>query len=386
MTMDIYQDYKDLDNYYYVLYQITSSTTVREAAYDLAVGQSVGNPSMRSVWETPQMIEDYCCKILQGPDLDKPTGLVEIGFPLANIDWATDGVAQLVCMIMGGNTDIDRIRRCRALSLEFSPAYVAANFQKPKYGLSGFRQLTGQYNKPLFGGIVKPKTGITPQQLLDITKQLVDGGVDFIKEDEIMSNPAICRLEDRVELISKYIHNTKVVYCFCINADPAYIVPRAKFVAQNGGRGVHINVWSGLGSYKSIRDLDLPLYIHYQKSGDKVFTHQQNYFSISWQLCCQLAAWCGVDTIHAGMWGGYLSDPETELRMTMKILTDGNVTPALSCGLTADLIPPIVEKFGVDWLANSGGGIHSHPLGTVAGARQIRQSVDKITNFVPGNF
>lgn len=378
MPLNIIQDKKDLDNYFYVKYQIKSLTTVKDAAYDLAVGQSIGNPSKRSVWETPEMIETFCAKILNGPDLDKESGEVEIAFPLVNIDWQTDGVAQLICTIMGGNTDIDRILRCRAISLEFSKTFIDENFNKPKYGLEGFRKLTGQYNKPLFGGIIKPKTGINPNQLLDMTKQLVDGGVDFIKEDEIMSNPAICRLEDRVELISKYISTTNVVYCFCINADPVHIVPRAKFVAENGGRGVHINVWSGLGSYKSIRDQDLPLYIHYQKSGDKVFTHKDNAFSISWQICCQLAAWCGVDTIHAGMWGGYLSDPEDELRETMKILTDGNITPALSCGLTAELIQPIVDKFGVDWLANSGGGIHGDVNGTVAGARKIRTAVDLI--------
>jgi ribulose-bisphosphate carboxylase large chain len=325
------------------------------------------------------MIESYCAKILRGPDLDKSEGFVEVAFPLVNIDWKTDGIAQLVCTIAGGNADIDRILRFRALKVEFSDSFIAKTFNKPKYGLSGFRQLTGRHNKPLFGGIVKPKTGITPHQLLEITKQLVDGGVDFIKEDEIMSNPALCRLEDRVELISNYIRDTNVVYCFCINADPVHVVPRAKFVAENGGRGVHINVWSGLGSYKSIRDADLPLYIHYQKSGDKLFTHKDNPFSVSWQLLCQLAAWCGVDTIHAGMWGGYLSDPEEELRETMKILTDGNVTPALSCGLTAELIQPIVDKFGVDWLANSGGGIHSDPEGTVVGARKIRTAVDKIS-------
>ena len=376
--MDILQDRKDLDNYFYVRYWVKSATTVKDAAFDIAVGQSVGNPSKRSVWETPEMIDRFCCKILRGPDLDRSEGYVEVAFPLVNIDWKTDGIAQLICTIAGGNADIDRILRFRALRIEFSEDFIRKNFNRPKYGLSGFRKLTGRHNKPLFGGIVKPKTGITAHQLLEITKQLVDGGVDFIKEDEIMANPAVCRLEDRVELISNYIRDTKVVYCFCINADPVHVVPRARFVAKNGGRGVHINVWSGLGSYKSIRDEDLPLYIHYQKSGDKVFTHRDNPFSVSWQLLCQLATYCGVDTIHAGMWGGYLSDPEDELRETLKILTDGNVTPALSCGLTAELIRPIVDKFGVDWLTNSGGGIHSDPEGTMVGARKIRNAVDTI--------
>jgi ribulose-bisphosphate carboxylase large chain len=379
MSIDIMQDSKDLDNYFYVKYWVKSATTVQDAAFDIAVGQSIGNPSKRSVWETPEMIERFCCKILRGPDLDKSEGFVEVAFPLVNIDWTTDGMAQLVCTIAGGNADIDRILRFRAMRIEFNDEFINKTFNRPKFGLSGFRELTGRYNKPLFGGIVKPKTGITPHQLLEITKQLVDGGVDFIKEDEIMANPAVCRLEDRVELISNYIRDTKVVYCFCINADPVHVVPRARFVAENGGRGVHINVWSGLGSYKSIRDADLPLYIHYQKSGDKLFTHKDNPFSVSWQLLCQLATYCGVDTIHAGMWGGYLSDPEDELRETMKILTDGNVTPALSCGLTADLIQPIVDKFGTNWLANSGGGIHSDPGGTMAGARKIRNAVDLIS-------
>lgn len=376
--LNILQSSKDLDNYFYVKYKLVSATTVYDAAYDLAVGQSIGNPSKRSVWETDEMIEKFCCKIVNGPDLDKKEGFVEIAFPLVNIDWKTDGIAQLVCTIMGGNADIDRILRCRALSIEFSKSFISKTFNKPKYGLSGFRQKTQRFNKPLFGGIVKPKTGITPYQLLEITKQLVDGGVDFIKEDEIMSNPNVCKLEDRVELISKYISTTNVVYCFCINADPVHVVPRARFVAENGGNGIHVNVWSGLGSYKSIRDADLPLYIHYQKSGDRVFTHKDNPFSISWQLCCQMATYCGVDTIHAGMWGGYLSDPEDELKETLKILTDGNVTPALSCGLNADLIKPIVEKFGVNWLGNSGGGIHSDPDGTRVGAAKIRAAVDLI--------
>jgi ribulose 1,5-bisphosphate carboxylase large subunit-like protein len=378
MTIDIVQNQKDLDKYFYVKYEITSATTVFDAAYDLAVGQSIGNPKQRSVWETEQMIEDYCCKIVKCEDLQKKSGTVEIAFPNANMDWEGDGVAQILCMIMGGQVDIDRILRCRAVSIEINDTIKSKYFRKPTYGLSGMRQRTGQYNKPLFGGIIKPKTGITPDQLLDMTKQLVDGGVDFIKEDEIMSNPAICPLHKRVEIVSKFIQTTNVVYCFCINADPGQLENRAQFVANNGGRGIHVNVWSGLGSYKTIRDLNLPLYIHYQKSGDKVFTHKDNPYSISWQLCCQLATLCGVDTIHSGMWGGYLSDPEEELRETLKILVDGNVVPALSCGMTAELIQPIYDKFGSDWMANVGGAIHSDPNGSTAGARKIRAAIDSI--------
>lgn len=376
--LDIIRNSKDLSKYFYVLYDMKSSISLLDAANAVAIGQSIGNPNARSIWETQELVDNHCCVIINHNNFKKKKGYVEIGFPIANIDWQGDGIAQLLCTIMGGQTDIDRIKKCRAISIEFDPSFINTTFKKPRYGLDGFRELTSQYDKPLFGGILKPKTGVSPQVLLDMTKQMVDGGVDFIKEDEIMSNPAICRLEDRVELISKYIENTNTVYCFCINADPMYIVPRAKFVSENGGYGVHINIWSGLGAFKSIRDLDLPLHIHYQRSGVEVITHKDNAFSISWDLLCQLAVYCGVDTIHTGMWGGYLSNDENELRKTMKILTDGNVIPALSCGMTADLIQPIVDRFGIDWLANVGGGIHSDPAGTTAGALKIRKAIDSI--------
>lgn len=378
MTIDILREGKDLKKYFYVKYEIVSSATVYEAAFGIAVGQSIGNPSKRSVWETPDMIETYCAKIVQNDCLQCKQGLVEIAYPLANLDWKTDGIAQLLCIMMGGQTDIDIICKCRVVGLEFDPAFLDATFLKPKHGLSGMREFTGVRDRPFFGGIIKPKTGISPRSLLAMTQELVDGGVNFIKEDEILSNPTICRLQDRVHLISNYIRDTRVIYCFCINADPAYLLPRAKFVAANGGTGVHVNIWSGLGAYKSIREADLGLYIHYQKSGDKVISHRDNAFGISWQVLSQLAAYCGVDTIHAGMWGGYLSDPEDELRETFRILHASDVVPALSCGLTAELVKPIADKFGRDWMANVGGAIHGDPQGTAAGARKIRQAVDAL--------
>ena len=379
MTIDIVRDEKELGTYFYVTYEVESTVSVYDAGWNIAVGQSIGNPTKRSVWETDDMIENHCAKIMRSKDFEKKKGRVTIAYPSANIDWDTDGIAHLLCMIQGGQVDIDTIRKCRVVDLEIHPQTIDTYFRKPKYGITGMREYTGNFGKPFFGGIVKPKTGITPQILLEMTKELVEGGVNFIKEDEILSNPNICRLEDRVELISNYLQDKRVVYCFCINSDPAHIENRARFVSQNGGNGVHINVWSGLGSYRTIRNLDLPLFIHYQKSGDKVITGKRNPFGIEWTVLCQIAAMSGVDTIHAGMWGGYLSDPEDEINAYMKVLHDGNVVPALSCGMTAELIPPIVEKFGVDWMANVGGAIHGHPDGTLAGARKIRNAIDALT-------
>jgi ribulose 1,5-bisphosphate carboxylase large subunit-like protein len=41
------------------------------------------------------------------------------------------------------------------------------------------------------------------------------------------------------------------------------------------------------------------------------------------------------------------------------------------------LVDRVTEIAGIDYLANAGGAVHGHPGGTVAGARAMRQAVDK---------
>ena len=370
----------DLNKYYIATYEMASSANLRDAAWNLAIGQSVGNPNVRNEWETDEMFENHSCIILgdESALTASVSGTVEIAFPVANTDWNTDGISHMLCQLMGGHVDIDIITKCRLVGLEL-PETVTRHFLGPKFGLSGFREFTGQYNKPLLGGIVKPKIGVSPEVLLEMVKQMVDGGVDFIKEDEIMSNPACAPLERRVEIIANYLakQSRKVVFCHTINADPHVVVDRVKRVHELGGNGVHINVFSGLGVYNSIRKMDLPLFLHFQKSGDKVFTDKNHRFSISWPVMCQLATMMGVDTIQTGMMGGYSNDDPIELEQAINILRAGNTTPVLSCGFHPGLVEKITNLAGQDFMANVGGAIHGHPGGTQAGATAMRQAVDK---------
>lgn len=370
----------DRSRYFIATYDMSSSANLAEAAWALAIGQSVGNPSVRNKWETDELFEEHSCVIVEEKaklkKLDR--GQVRIAFPVANTDWQTDGMAHMLCQLMGGHVDIAIITGCRLVGLEL-PEAVTRHFLGPKFGLSGMRDFTGQKDKPFLGGIVKPKIGITPATLLEMVKQMVDGGVDFIKEDEIMSNPAICPLDQRVEVISNYLakQSRKVIFCHTINCDPHVLSDRVKRVHQLGGNGVHINVFSGYGAYNSIRKLDLPLFLHYQSSGAKVSTDRNHRFSISWPVMCQLATLMGVDTIQTGMVGGYSNDDPEEIMECLKILKAGNTTPALSCGFNPGLVDKVNSLAGLDYLANSGGAIHGHPGGTTSGALAMRQAIDK---------
>jgi len=379
--MNIFTSICDRNKYFVVRYYLESKTTLRDAAWNLAIGQSVGNPNIRSNWETQELFENHSCLILGDADdlSSKSKGEVSIAFPVANIDFDTDGISHFLCMIMGGQLDIDIFTKCHVLGVEF-PDSVKSKFLGPKFGIKGIRNFTGVYDRPLVGAIIKPKTGVSPEILLSMTKELVEGGVNFIKEDEILASPAFCRLEDRVPLISSYLKDKKVIYCFAINADPAYVLERAKLVHKLGGNGVHVNFWSGLGVYKNIRELNLPLFLHFQKSGDQILTNPAHNFHIDWKVICKLANMMGVDFIHAGMWGGYKNDDEENLVEVMSILRDGGTMPALSCGLHPGLVKAIEKRFGSDYLANAGGAVHGHPMGSSAGVRALVQAAEGRTN------
>jgi ribulose-bisphosphate carboxylase large chain len=260
----------DISKYFIVTYYLEAKTSLKEAAWSLAIGQSIGNPKDRSIWETDEIFENHSCVILDSEKIleTRTTGQVKIAFPLANINLEEDGISQILCHIAGGQVDILEVRKCNILDITL-PEDVEKEFRLlPAYGINKWREFNGVKDKPFFGGIVKPKVGMSPEVLLEVVKEMVAGGVNFIKEDELLGNPEHCPLEVRVPLISDWLNKNapNVIYCFCINGDSPYVLKRAKFVAENGGKGVHINVWSGLGIYRAIRKENPNLWIHFQKA------------------------------------------------------------------------------------------------------------------------
>ena len=373
----IFKNKEDINqrDYFFVTYFLQSKTTLKDAAWNLAIGQSVGNPNVRNEWETDELFDNHSCIVVNNDNLEEKSGTVVIAFPVINIDFDTDGVSHLLVNIMGGQLDIDIIEKCHVKDILF-PEQILSKFKGPKFGIQGIREFTGVQDKPVLGSIIKPKTGITPQVLLEMVKQLVEGGVNFIKEDEILSNPSFCKIEDRVPLIMDYLKDKQVIYSVSIHADYPYILDRVKQVHELGGNSVHVNFWCGLGVYKAIRDLDLPIFLHFQKSGDKIFTNRNHDFYIDWIVVCKLAALMGVDFIHAGMIGGYYKWEEEETVDAVKVLNSLGTMPALSCGFHPGLTDWVTSKVGNDYMANVGGAIHGHPNGTVAGATAMRQSID----------
>lgn len=382
----LYQPSVDENEHIIASYYLKGSNLL-SVAKALAVGQSIGNPSLRSGFETEKILVDHLAKIL---DLEnnlrsKKRGVVRVAFPLNNFDIEEDGVTQILCTLMGGQMDIEYIQSCRLLDVQL-PGRLKKCFKGPKFGLPEIKRRAGAENRPLLGGIIKPKTGMNLEEMIEVCRQLLEGGVDFIKEDEILGNPACCPFRERVKAISELVNDfgeregREIFYAPCINSDYPHFIDRAKYAAECGAKAIHLNIWAGFGAYRALRELDLGTALFFQKSGDQVITCEDNVYSISWRVVCKLTRLIGVDFIHAGMWGGYLSDSREDLMEIFHVLRDKDVysptVPSLSCGSHPGLVGTTIRHFGTDLMMNVGGAIHGHPLGTKAGARAMRQAFD----------
>lgn len=123
----------DIDDSKYITadYYVSSRTNLGDAAWNIAVGQSLGNPGVRNEKED-KMFEEHGCKIM----LDNPklkSGTFKIAFPLANIDLKEDGITQLLCFLMGGHLDIDLFDKCKLKSLSVSNDVISKYFLGPKW-------------------------------------------------------------------------------------------------------------------------------------------------------------------------------------------------------------------------------------------------------------
>ena len=371
------------EDYTLVEYDLSSgqNKTLLNLGTEIAIGQSVGNPYVKSSLETHALIKKYAAFIVSdlSDPLNRKSGKVTIAFPLINSNFKEDGINHFLCQIQGGNLDINSFKKCRVKSIFFSNKIKKELFLK-KPGIDGIRSFLNNKKKPLAGAIIKPKIGLSPNKMLDVVKKLIDGGADTIKEDEILANPNYCSLKVRSEIITNYLNkiSNKVVYLFCINSDPVQTIEKFKLLKKIGANAVHLNYWCGFGIFRNLRKLDKKMFIMYQKSGERIITNKKHNFGISFSALVDIISVLGVDIMHAGMIDGYTDDTLSELKLYSKKLQINKIFPSFSCGLRPEHISKLSKNFTNEYIANSGSYVNSHSGGPKMGIKTIVDAISEV--------
>ncbi len=85
----------------------------------------------------------------------------------------------------------------KLIDLEFSNDLKLA-YPGPKFGIEGLRSITGVHHRPFVMSIFKGVIGRDLDYLTDQLKEQALGGVDFIKDDEILFENDLTPFEKRI--------------------------------------------------------------------------------------------------------------------------------------------------------------------------------------------
>lgn len=175
-----------------------------EKAKNMAVGQTIGTwipvPGI-----TEEMRQNYMGKIvniydLQPDDLESPipagSGLehyiFQIAYPVANFE---NSIPLLLTTLLGN--DASTSVQAKLIDL-YLPKCMLSSFPGPAYGIEGIRSLCQVEKRPVLLNMIKPCTGFSPEVGARIFYSTALGGIDLIKDDELLGNPSYCPLTERI--------------------------------------------------------------------------------------------------------------------------------------------------------------------------------------------
>lgn len=309
---------------------------------------------------------------------------VDIDFPMDAV--GTD-LSALMTIAIGGVFSIKGMTGIRIVDMKLPPEFAAAH-PGPQFGIPGSFAMTGVAGRPIIGTIVKPALGLLPHETAEMVGELVEAGVDFIKDDEKLMSPAYSPLAERVKAIMPRILDheqktgKKVMYAFGIShADPDEMMRNHDMVLAAGGNCAVVNINSiGFGGLSFLRKRS-GLVLHAHRNGWDILTRHAGLgfeFSV-WQQFWRLL---GVDQFQInGIRVKYWEPDESFVRsykaVTTPLFSEKDVAlPVIGSGQWGGQAPDTIRATGgsTDLLYLCGGGIVSHPGGPGAGVKAVKQA------------
>jgi ribulose-bisphosphate carboxylase large chain len=402
-------------------YLIETPLALETAAAALAGEQSSGT-FVPVPGETAELKQRFAARVDKVTPLEKvsapalPGGRSTSGiFQRAEVvvSWAVENMGYnlptLVSTIQGNLYELQQFTGLKLLDFELPPSF-AQHFRGPQFGVAGCRKLTKVDDRPLIGTIIKPSIGLSPRQTADLVHTLVEAGIDFIKDDELMANPPHSPFDERVDAIMRVINahadrtGKKVMYAFNISDELDAMQRHYETVVKAGGTCAMISLNSvGLSGAKKVCD-NGALAIHGHRNGWGML-NRHPLLGIEFPAYQKLWRLAGVDQLHVnGIANKFWESDDSVVRSieaclrpmftqcggvhenAAKLEAAGHlpcfhepshnfaVLPVVSSGQWGGQACETYHRTRtVDLLYLAGGGIMAHPDGPAAGVRSLRK-------------
>ncbi len=319
--------------------------------------------------------------------------VIQIAFPARNIE------SQIPMLLTACVGNISMGGKIKLLDLRM-PKELLDGFQGPKFGIDGLYELLEipkDKRRPLLNNMIKPCAGYPVEVGAELFYQAALGGCDVVKDDELIADMAYNRVVDRVKaymaMEKRVFEETGEHTLYTVNVTDRLpkMLDLAKAVIEAGGNALMVNYLAvgpeAMRALAEDKDINVPILAHMDVAG--AYYMSPEYGISSPIILGKIPRLCGADFIvFPFALGGKAPYLPERFRQTARCMTYpfGNLKPTMpmpSGGITPTNVPDAVKELGKEIMIGSGGGIHAHPKGPVAGAKAFRQAIDASVKGIP---
>ncbi len=382
-------------------YLIETAFPLEQAAEIMAGEQSSG--TFRPVpGETPELKARAAARVeklealgaVQAPTLPgsampeggaRQSALVTLSWPIENLG---PSLPNLIATIAGNLFELKPFSGLRLMDVRLPRAFSDA-YPGPKFGIEGTRRLSGVEGRPIIGTIIKPSVGLTPEDTGALVAELCEGGIDFIKDDELQADGPACPFDDRVRAVMAAVNDAadrtgkKVMVAFNLTGEIDEMRRRHDLVLAEGGTCVMASLTAiGMSGMIALgRHTELPIHAH--RCGWGALTRAP---SLGWDYPAWSKLWrlAGADHMHVNGIDNKFTESNasviTSAQSVSEPLFEANpmcAVPVFSSGQTVHQAAATLAAAGSpDLIVTAGGGIVAHPGGVTAGVEAMRAAYD----------
>lgn len=377
-------------------YLIETPYSVEQAAAVLAGEQSSGT-FVSVPGETEELKQRFAARVENIELLDVvdqpsiPGGMIpgkKYQKAKVKVSWSIENFGYnlpvLISTLQGNLYEITQFTGLKLMDIEL-PNSFKDHYAGPKFGIKGSKKSCGVEGRPMIGTIIKPSIGMSVDETAALVKKLIDAGIDFIKDDELMGAAANSPFDERVKAIMKVIRDNeqqtgkKVMYAFNISDEIDAMQRKYDLIVKEGGSSAMVSINSvGLAGTKKICD-NGELVIHGHRNGWGML-NRHPLLGIEFPAYQKIQRLAGVDQLHVnGIQNKFWESDDsvvTSINSCLKpMFGDDELLPVVSSGQWGGQAFETYKRTQTtDLLYMAGGGILAHPMGPKAGVNALQQA------------
>ena len=371
----------------YIVFNSNTNKILKDAG-NFAVGQTIGTwTSVSGI--SDRMVEKYQGRVVSIVSVTETSFCIRVAFPQINF---ADNFTMMLTALVGN--DVSTAIQVKLVDIEFYNEALK-KYVGPQYTIEKLRQLTDVYDRPIVLNMIKPCAGFSPEEGGKLFRAVASGGIDMIKDDEVLGSPSYNTVAKRTKLYLKIVEEVygstgkRSIYLPNITGSPTQMEDNIKAIIECGAKACLVNfIFSGIDTLKEICD----------KYGNQLFI---------------MSHYAGAAIMNAPNGGivnkillgilPRLAGADAQMTMAPKVNLDESVYDFYQIVQAQNLpmqhINPLIttvgggitpinqewfqKKLGKDIIIGIGGAVQGHPLGTSAGAKAVMCAVNAVAHDIP---